>query len=356
MGHETATEQSMQDISSRLEGSLSENGSDDLSGATELPNSIDDVALEDDESLPAGDDTDSDDDDGSEDLAAIAEEDDGDYTLAGYLGLDEDKLSVQEDGSVSFNAIINGETKSVPLKELAASYQLQGHVNNKSIALETERKEFETQRVDAATKITGQLEHANQLTKMVEEQLVGDFNKIDWNRLRTENPSEWSALRQEYAEKAQRVQGIQSQISTQQKQASDEQQFEMKKQEQEYLTDQMGKMVIANPTWSDKTVMKADTGALKSFLSDSYGFSDADFEMVTDHRLVHLIQDAKAYRSGKKTAQVKITKGVPKFQKPGAAKGNAASLEKARSSKRQKAAFKKTGNTQDTANILLNRM
>lgn len=351
MTNETATDNvSMQDIASRVEGALFE-GTDDNA---ELDTAQDDVAQDDEAILPESDDTESDDDQGSDDLADIANEED--LSLASYLGLDDEKLTVKDDGSVVFNAIIDGEAKEVPLSDLATSYQLQGHVNNKSIALQDERKEFETQRDTVATELSSRLDKVAQMTKMVEEQLVGDFNNIDWDRLRIENPSEWSALRQEYAEKAQKMQHMQSQISSQQKELNDNQQGAMKQQQQAYLQDQVSKMVVANPTWADQTIMQAETGKLKEFLGSTYGFSSEDFDYVTDHRLIGLIQDAQAYRSGKKTAEVKIAKKVPRFQKPGAAKGNAKSLAKARSVKANKGALKSTGKLQDAANLLLDRM
>lgn len=345
----TATDNSAQDISSRVEKALF--GGDNT---TELTESHDDVVSDDEEILPEDDDTESEVDDGSGDLEdGLTEED---LTLAGYLGIDEERLIVGEDGSVSFNALIDGESKAVPLSELAKSYQLQGHVNNKSIALQNERKEFEEQRDTVAQVLQGKLEQVSNMTKLVEDQLLGDFNRIDWDRLRVENPSEWSALRQEYAEKAQKIQRMQSQISTGQSELQQKTQQEMQIKQQEHMQDQLQKLIADNPAWLDVEVMKTETSAMKSFLTETYGFTEDDLQYVTDHRLVNVIKDALAFRKGKKSAEIKITKTVPKFQKPGAPKGNAQSLEKARGVKARKLAVKKNGNVQNVANLLLDRM
>jgi type I site-specific restriction endonuclease len=349
MDNVTATDTSAQDISNRVEEALF-GGSNE----TELTEDHDDVVADNEEILLDADDTDSEDGEGSEDLDEIANEEE--LTLAGYLGIDEDRLIVDDEGQVSFNAVIDGEQKAVPLSELAKSYQLQGHVNNKSIALETERKEFEEQRTVVAQDLQSKLEEVSNMTKMVEQQLLGDFNSIDWDRLRVENPSEWSALRQEYAEKAQNIQRMQSQISAGQKELSDKEQLEMQNQQQDYLKGELSKMIAANPTWADNEVMKAETGKLKAFLTDAYGFTAEEFQYVTDHRLIGMIQDAQAYRSGKKNAQAKKDKKLPKFLKPGVAKGNSQSLAKARAVKANKAAVKKNGSVQNVANALLDRM
>ena len=350
MNVEPATDDmSMQDITSRVESSLY------AVDETELTDEQDEVVLDDDQTdLPEGDDTDSEEEDGSDDLEVDVPEDE--LSLAGYLGLDDDKLTVNDDGSVVFNAIIDGQAKEVPLKDLATSYQMQGHVNNKSIALENERKEFETQRDAIATSLEAKFAENANFAKVLEEQLVSDYNQIDWDRLRAEQPSEWSALRQEYAEKAQNIQATQAQIGQEQRKLMDERNEVRNNQHQLHLQAEMQKMVAANPTWSNPEVMKSDTDKMKAFLGESYGFSKEDFAMVTDHRLIGLIQDAQAYRNGKSAAKVKINKNVPKFQKPGAAKGNAKSLAKARGIKANRESLKKSGKTQDAARILLDRM
>ena len=348
MSDVTATGSTAQDISSRVESALY--GDDN---ETELTSVNDDVVLDDEETLPEGDDADSEDEDGSEDLEDANEEE---LTLAAYLGIDEDRLIVSGDGSVSFNALIDGESKEVPLSELAKSYQLQGHVNNKSIALQNERKEFEEQRDLVAQTLRSKLEQASNMTKLVEEQLVGEFNNIDWDRLRVENPSEWSALRQEFSERAHKIQQIQSQASTISGELQKNQQQELAQKQSEYIAGEMQKMIAANPNWSDAEVMKSETSAIKSFLGETYGFTEEDLQYVTDHRLVSLIQDAKAYRSGKKAVESKINKPVPKFQKPGATKANSKSLAKARSVKARKAAVKSNGSIDNVANLLLDRM
>ena len=70
----------------------------------------------------------------------------------------------------------------------------------------------------------------------------------------------------------------------------------------------------------------------------SYGFNEKDAQGINDHRLIRLIKDAQAYRNGKKVAESKRKgKKLPKFQKPGGDRGNAADLASARKAKALKA-------------------
>jgi hypothetical protein len=338
-----------QDVNTRIE--------DALYGASEPEEIVaDDVVAEGDPDLPETDDTDSiDDNDGSEE--EVLEADEEDLSLASYLGIDEDRLIVGEDGVVSFNAIIDGETKAVPLKDLASSYQLQGHVNNKSIALENERKEFHEQRDVASEELVNRVSHITQLGDMMEKQLVGQFDSIDWDTLRTEAPAEWSALRQEFAEKAQDIQKMQAIAHGEQKKIAADQQQKNNEMQQNYLQGEFQKVIQDNPDWADDAKRNEAQGKIKTFLTSSYGFSEEDILGIADHRAIKVIQDAMAYRNGKKAAEVKKTKTVPKFQKPGASKKQTASLAKARSVKAQRAAITKSGGkVQDVANLLINRM
>ena len=115
-------------------------------------------------------------------------------------------------------------------------------------------------------------------------------------------------------------------------------------------------MLLKNPTWTDPEILKTEMNGIRDFVASNYGYTHEEFENVTDHRIIELVKDAKAYREGKKAADTKRVKRVPKFTKPGARRGNAASLAKARSAKATKAALKADGGTQSVANALLDRM
>ena len=346
-GNDTATEQSAQDITGRIESQLY--------GSEEPEKTVDEkTVLDDAEELPESDDVDSDEEeDGSVDEEKTGEEQE--ETLATYLGVDEERVVVGDDGSVSINTIVDGETKAVPLKDVVASYQLQGHVNNKSMALETERKEFEEQQKQVVQDLQTRSEGVMALSKVLENQLVSEYNSIDWERLRTENPAEWTALRQEYSDKANQIQSAQSSIVEDYNRNMSEQQKKMETQNQQDMNAEFQKVLADNPDWVDETKRKEQIGELRTFLS-TYGYADGDMDTVSDHRLIRLIKDAKSYRDGKKIAASKKVNNVPKFQKSSAAKASAANASKARSIKAKRAAVKKTGSIGDVAKLLLDRM
>lgn len=371
MGSETATSEKagMQDAADRVESILY--GKDDDGAGGKLPKSDavekDDktpklvVSEELDTDLPDEDDADLDEDkdpdekEEKDELEAIA--DGEELSMAEYLGIDEDRLLVAEDGSLAFNAIIDGETITVPLKDLAASYQIQGHVNNKSIALEVERTEFNEQK----TAITQELQNRSQglvkLTEMVENELVGEYNRINWDALRLKNPSEWTAKRQEFAERAQKLKQTKVLVAQESERLAREQIEEFQSSVAKNVAAEKVKIIAANPTWADAKVLDTAQGKLRTFLNSTYGYTDQDFATVNDSRLIALIQDAQKYREGKQGAEVKKVKKIPKFRKPGARRAASSDLAVVRKRKGLRAAVKKGGGkTQDVANLLLDRM
>lgn len=321
------------------------------------------VVLDDGESLPEGDDTVLGDDEGSVDEESDDNEEgeasSDDLSLASYLGIDDDKLVVKDDGSVMFNAIVDGEAKEVDLKELAKSYQLQGHVNNKSISLENDKKEFEKTRDSAYAEMKTRLDGVANLHKVLEDQLLSEYNSVDWATLRVQNPSEWSALRQEFSERASNMQQSQQLVSQEAQKLQQEQHQELSAKSEAHMKEQLDLMVVDNPSWSDDATMKTEVGKIGEFLTSEYDFTPDDLRMVQDRRLMRMIQDAKSYRDGKKGIAGKkvVNSKLPKFQKPGASVAQAANLAKARAAKATKKAVKDSGGSVESiANSLINRM
>lgn len=341
-----------QDIESRIANAL-DFGDDD--SATD-----DEVVTGDDESLPESDDTDSEEEDDSVESDGEDEQsdlEDEDLTLANILGIEEDKLDYDDEGNVVFKAVVNGESTDVPLKDLVKSYQLEGHVNNKSIALEKDRKEFEQNRDHVYGELTKRVETINNLVETAEKQLLSDFEGIDWEMLRATDPAEWTALRQQAMERAQLIENIKSQAGKIGSGLTEEQQKEQQQKQAEFMQQELNKMIEDNPEWADQSIMNKEFGEIGSFLNEKYGFSPEEVANALDARLMRLIRDARAYHNGRqKASEKKVEKKVPKFRKPGQSSAQRAALQKARDVKAKKQQLRKTGSTKDVAALIIDRM
>jgi hypothetical protein len=348
---ETATESSMQDVTSAIE--------ERLYGVSEpeVDTAEDEEVIEgeSEEILPEDDDSESDEnEEGSEDLDV--EDQDEDATLAQYLGVDEDRIKVNDEGDVTLEAIVDGERKNVPLSELVSSYQLQSHVNNKSMALENERKEFRQITETAYKELTERLTGLDSLMKINEDNLSKEFSSIDWDELRVQNPSEWSALRQEFAERAQQLTRAKALVTEEAERVNKDTLEKQQERVKAFIAEESKKAVANNPNWADDTVRVKEVREIISFMKTTYGFDDNSVNTISDSRMLSIVQDAMKFRSGQSGLQEKKAKVVPKFKKPGVTRANSASLAKARDVKAKKAAAKKSGKIGDVANLLVDRM
>jgi len=284
-------------------------------------------------------------------------DDDGEITVASLLGIDEDKLEYDADGKVVFNAIIDGQVQKVPMGELVKSYQLQGHVNNKSIALEEERKTFAATKQQASQELLTRLESLNKLTDVAEKQLMADFEGVDWNGLRMTEPGEWAALQQQFQSRLNYINQIKALGGQEGERIKAEQQAEQQAQNQTRIGQELAKMVQDNPAWSDQSVMAKEFGEIGAFLREKYGFADQEVANNLDARLMRLIRDAKQFHSATSNVQTKkAEKPIPKFVKPGVV-GDRPSMQKARAVKQQKEQIRKSGGSVDAvAAALIDRM
>ena len=291
-----------------------------------------------------------------EDDDAAGEDDD--QTLAAALGLPEDALEYDDEGNVVFNAVIDGEATKVKMQDLVKSYQLEGHVNKKSMQLESDRREFETTRDQAYDHLTQKITVANNLIGAVEQQLMGELQGIDWGTLRATDPAEWAATRQYYTERVQWLEQMKAQTGSAQKGLTEEQQKAQQDKYNAFMQGEVQKMIQDNPAWQDQAVMAKEVGEIGKFLATKYGFTPDEIANHMDARMMRMVRDAMQFANGKDTLKTKkVPDNVPKFRTPGQQNANRRDTTKARQVKAQKEAIRKSGGSVDAiAASLVDRM
>lgn len=283
---------------------------------------------------------------------------DDDVTLASVLGVGDDALAYDKDGNVVFNATVDGQVMQVPINDLVSSYQLSNQLSARNVEFDNQIKEFEQNRDQAYTVLADRLQAANSMIQMAEQALTEEFNGIDWNGLRYSDPAEWAAQRQLMQERIGAIEQAKRQVKEQATKANEEYQQAAQTKRNEYMQQEINKMVAANPTWSDQEVMAKEVHEIGQFLGTNYGFKPEEIASVMDSRLMKLVQDAHAFHSGKQGIKDKrIPDNVPKFRKSGNNSGDRASLVKARQVKAQKQAIRNSGGSIDAvAASLIERM
>lgn len=243
---------------------------------------------------------------------------DGEVTWALALGIDDDKVDVDEDGNLKgIRVKVDKHETIVPVSELIAGYQTSKSFTQKTQRLAEQRKEFENVRDYAINEYTKKLDDVNKLSEILESELIAEYKGVNWEQLRIANPGEYAAMVQDFQIKQQRISGIKSAIQTEREREFANMQNNQQQVSNQYLENQVNMVIEKNPTWKDPKVFKQVIGELKEFIGETYGFTEEEFNNINDARMFEVVKDARAYRMGVQTAQKKLTKQIPKFQKPG---------------------------------------
>ena len=255
------------------------------------------------------------------------------------FGLDEDSVSVEEDGTLSFKTNIDGEQGTVHLQDLVANYQIKGHLTKQSQKFAEEKDQAIGHLQQQAQALSQSLDSAEALTQAMRERLVAQNQAIDWEKLRTEDPAEYAAKRQELGEQYRQIDGYLSGIQTQREQQSQQSYAEQQQRMQTYLQDQHQQLLTTIPTWNDAKVRTKEMGDIKLYLA-SKGFTPEEISNISDSRHVLILRDAM--RAGVSDKKVKAVKkkiaAIPKVVKPGARldKGHSRRTSRKQALKRQR--------------------
>lgn len=233
--------------------------------------------------------------------------------LAQFLKLDYDQLLE----SIQAEIKIDGEDGAVPLSKVIKSYQLEGHLNRKSMELSDARKAFEQEAQTKRQQYEQGLDQLNQSLTLANQMLQGEYSQINWAELEKSEPLEYLKLRTKFEDRQKQL--LQSyqllQQEEQKRQATQTQAFTS------MIEDEGKKLLNSIPEWKDAKVKQRDKDAIKGYLK-SLNYSDKEIGEVYDHRLVLMVRDAMRYRDlqNKKTEITKKVNDAPKLAKPGSPK------------------------------------
>lgn len=128
--------------------------------------------------------------------------------LAQYLGIDETLLDVDEDGKVVFKTKIDGQEGKTKLTDALTSYQLKGHLDNKTRAQAEAEKAWQAQVAQTQQALQQQYQYAEDLANAAQQELNRRFQSVDWQTLRVTDPAEYAALLQDFQAQQANIQNI----------------------------------------------------------------------------------------------------------------------------------------------------
>jgi hypothetical protein len=250
----------------------------------------------------------------SEDEIDETDDTDGLAAFAEELGLDADKLALNDDGEIVVSLKVNGKDEKVALKEAISQTQYSKANEEKARNLADERKTFESERTQVAEAYQAQLRQVQGLGEMLQSKLNQEFQSIDWDRLRVTDPAEWSAKQYEFQQRNQELQQAGMRLGQQMK-AQQEQMSQVEAQQREQIVQAERQLMIdSNPAWADETVMKNDLSEIVEY-ARSNGFSDEELQDVIYSRHVSVLKKAMMFDKGQTVAEKKVQKQTPKMQR-----------------------------------------
>jgi hypothetical protein len=241
-------------------------------------------------------------------------DEDAQAVLAEAFGIDANQISVSEEGSVQVSIKVDGEQTTLPMKDLIRGYQTDKSNTHKSQALAQEKKQFEGFAQNQAQQLRETLEQNVALTDVLKNELMREYEGVNWTELRDFDPAEYAAKRQDYASRNGRIEQLQGQLANDRQQGIKEQQEKYQSANQQALRAQYSVMMEKNPTWSQPETFDKVMSEFRTFGNDAYGFNETEMRDIQDARIFEVLKDAMAYRNGKSVAAKKLKK-VPKLQK-----------------------------------------
>jgi len=224
------------------------------------------------------------------------------------------KIDPQSVMGLHVTAKIDGKETQVPLADVLKSYQLEGHVNNKSIELSNQKAQFEQEQQAVRQAFQQQLQQNQQLGNLAMQMLNHDYQKIDWNNLRVNNPAEFAAQQAEFQ---QRQAGIHNYLAQIQQQTAVEAQQQQQTMQQQ-LAAENERLMSARPEWRDQQAFAKDREQIAQYARNA-GFKDAELSQIYDHRYMLILHDAARFRALQAATPqaLKQVRQAPVMAKPG---------------------------------------
>jgi len=258
----------------------------------------------------------------------------------------EEEYDVVAEEDLKYTIKVDGKDYEVGIDELKNGYQRQADYTRKSQALAEQRKETEQIQSERMQLEQERQMYANGLQMLQEQQAakLNDFDSVDWEALKAEDPYQYMIKKDEYRDAQERVSNVVAeQQAVHQEQARQAQQARAHFVQQEYT-----RLTEALPEWNDKdSTIKKD---IQEYAT-SVGFRPEEISQLADHRSVLIIKKAMEFdKLTKKVApKKKAVKKVPKVQKSG--RGNSKEDVATEVAKKKRARLRKSGKQDDAASL-----
>lgn len=261
--------------------------------------------------------------------------------LAKYLGIDETALDLDEDGTVKLKTKVDGVEGAAKLQDLLKSYQLQEHVDKKSREASEREKALDAKAKEAEAHFAQRLQYAENLTNVAANQLMQEFQSINWQALEQQDAGQAALLRQKFQERQAQLRGMFHNI--QQEKANTESKTQAETLES--LRKEAERLPMLIPEWKDATVAAKERAEIREWAIKA-GYEPAEIDGIGKAHHVAVLRKAMLgdrLQSQKTETENRVRK-APVLVKP----GQPAQNSQAQTVQNLKHAVKKSGGKQGT--------
>lgn len=249
---------------------------------------------------------------------------------------------------------INGQPGKAKLAELKASFQIQQAAEQRLAEAKDKARAETTAIAQKREELNASFNAVAAIVQQAEQALMGDISKVNWDKLRVDDPAEFSARQLEYSQRRAQIDQLKNTAIGQYQQAQQQMKAEEAQRMQQRLAEESEKLFQKIPEWKDPDKSQAEKAALVEYLKGQ-GMSAEEVAQATDHRLIVMARKAMLYDKGQNKAEVAKKKvvAIPKVMKPGAPKTpeQRKSIEKAQLKQR----LQKSGSLEDALALLRSR-
>ena len=259
---------------------------------------------------------------------------------------EEEEYEVVAEEDLKYTIKVDGEEFDVGIDELKSGYQRQADYTRKSQALAEQRKETENIQSERMQLEQERQMYANGLQMLQEQQTakLQNFDTVDWETLKQEDPYAYMIKKDEYRDAQERV----NNVAQQQQNVQNEQMQQAQQAKTHFIRQEYTRLVEALPEWENKdSTIKED---VRKYAAE-VGFLPDEINQLADHRSVLVIKKAMEFdKLTKKVApKKKAVKKVPKVQKSG--RGTSKEETAAEALKTKRARLRKSGRQDDAASL-----
>jgi predicted transcriptional regulator len=242
--------------------------------------------------------------------------------LAKILGIDENALDVDDDGTIKLKTKVDGSEGTAKLADLLKSYQLEGHVNKRSMEIAEREKALASRAQEAEKQHLERLQNAEALASLAIQDLTQEYQNVPWAQLEAENPGQAALLRQKFADRNARLQGVLQNTQQQRQVYGQRQQAEAEQAKAQRLAEESQKLPTLIPEWKDDGVRAKEAKELIEWGLKA-GYSQETLKRLDESSALDIATFRKAMLFDKlqqaKPAIEKQVRTAPKIVKPGQA-------------------------------------